>query len=87
MATNEKTLMPYLGAGARGCGFAEPVAMKTVRASCLFLDRGLLEACREDFGHAPFATSRRIFQAAFASDDPARGGCPRVEPWADAVFV
>lgn len=64
---------------SRGCAFAEPVAVKTIRASCLFFERGLLETCKADFGHVPYARSQLVWEAAFASEDPELGGCPHVE--------
>ena len=39
------------------------------------LKHGYIASCKAD-GRAPFAAAKKIFLAAFASDDPAKGGCP-----------
>ena len=48
--------------------------VKTIDSKCLF-KMGYLDACKVD-GRAPFQTARKHFEAAFASDDAAMGGCP-----------
>jgi len=65
---------------ANDCAWADPRPVRTIRASCLLEDRGLLKACQGELGHAPFAESLRIWEAAFASRDPTTGGCPEVDP-------
>ena len=49
--------------------------VKTVDSACVFHKQAFLDACQSD-GRAPFAKATAIFLAAFASDDPAEGGCP-----------
>ena len=48
--------------------------VKTIDAQCM-LKHGYVAACGKD-GRAPFAAAKTIFLDAFASDDPAKGGCP-----------
>ena len=36
---------------------------------------GYIDACKKG-GRAPFAAAKKIFLEAFASGDPAKGGCP-----------
>lgn len=62
------------------CAWGNAHAMRTVRAECILEERGLLAACRREFGHAPFAEAARIWQNAFASADAAQGGCPDAFP-------
>ena len=52
----------------------EAKRVKTVDAQCL-VERGFLAACKAD-GRAPFKAAQQVFLAAFASADPAQGGCP-----------
>merc|ERR1740121_1640300 len=59
-----------------GCAWGGAAAVRTVDASCIMEDRGLLDACKHEVGHAPFLAAARIWEAAFASDDPSQGGCP-----------
>ena len=57
--------------------------VKTVDSACIFHKQAFLDACQSD-GRAPFAKATALFQAAFASDDPAEGGCPPLPgpaPW------
>jgi len=61
--------------GSGGCTWKAYVA-RTVSYKCLFEDRELKYACGRERGHAPMARSAAIIQAALASADPARGGCP-----------
>ena len=65
------------GAGATpgdgSCTWAAKRA-KTIDSQCLFA-RGFLDACKAD-GRAPFKAAQKLFLAAFASTDPAQGGCP-----------
>ena len=51
-----------------------PKRVKTLDAQCM-LKHGYIDACKKD-GRAPFAAAKKIFLEAFASDDPAKGGCP-----------
>lgn len=51
------------------------VRTKTIDAKCLLDQLGFKEAC-EAGQRAPFAAATRIFLGAFATDDPATGGCP-----------
>lgn len=60
----------------RDCAWGSAKPLRTIHARCLMHERGLLAACAREFGHAPFLESARIWEAAFASDDPANGGCP-----------
>lgn len=59
-----------------GCTWGDAKRVRTVTASCILQDRGLLKACAAEMGHAPFLRSTAIFEAALASNDPSRGGCP-----------
>jgi len=61
---------------AGGCAWSEPRLLRVIEASCLMHERGLLEACAGERGHAPFLRAAAIWEAAFASSDPALGGCP-----------
>jgi len=67
------------GPGA-GCGWGFAKALRTIEAECVLSQRGLMEACRSERGHAPFVKAQRIFRAAFESDDPSKGGCPDAAP-------
>eukprot|EP00930_Biecheleria_cincta_P003826 TRINITY_DN104737_c0_g1_i1.p1 TRINITY_DN104737_c0_g1~~TRINITY_DN104737_c0_g1_i1.p1 ORF type:complete len:446 (-),score=49.44 TRINITY_DN104737_c0_g1_i1:449-1732(-) len=60
----------------RDCAWSSAEPLRTVHARCVMEERGLLDACAREFGHAPFLESARIWEAAFASDDPKLGGCP-----------
>ena len=57
----------------KACTWSEK-RIKTIDAQCM-LKHGYIPACKTD-GRAPFAAAKKIFLAAFASDDPAKGGCP-----------
>ena len=48
--------------------------IKTIDSQCLF-GHGFLAACKID-GRAPFVAAQKVFLNAFASIDPAQGGCP-----------
>lgn len=61
---------------AAGCSWGFATARRTISADCVLGERGLLEACASEIGHAPFLKAQRIFRAAFESDDPSKGGCP-----------
>mmetsp|Transcript_39065 Transcript_39065/g.103232 ORF Transcript_39065/g.103232 Transcript_39065/m.103232 type:complete len:464 (+) Transcript_39065:106-1497(+) len=65
---------------AAGCAWGFAKAHRTVEAECVLGQRGLLEACASEMGHAPFVKAQRIFRAAFESDDPSKGGCPDAAP-------
>lgn len=52
-----------------------PRRVKTIDAQCLF-GHGYLARCRDGTQRAPFTTAEKLFEAAFASDDPAAHGCP-----------
>jgi len=69
-----------------GCAWGDAVHVRTVRAACLLNERGLMAACAREVGHAPFSEAARIWAAAFASDDPARGGCPEA-PASGAIVI
>lgn len=62
--------------GTNGCTWGAAKRIRTVSASCILKDRGLLQACAAEFGHAPFLKATAIFEAALASSDPTHGGCP-----------
>ena len=51
--------------------------VKTIDAQCM-LTHGYIDACKAD-GRAPFTSAKQTFLAAFASDDPAKGGCPPIK--------
>ena len=51
--------------------------VKTIDGDCLISARGFNATCAEG-RRAPFADARAVFDRAFASDDPAEGGCPPV---------
>lgn len=72
---------------SHGCSWGNARALRTVEAKCVLEERGLLEACGGELGHAPFLESKRIFEAAFASADPALGGCPDAAPRAGGAAV
>jgi len=66
---------PGARVGDGGCTWtARP--LRTVKASCIFSDRGLQKVCNEERGHAPLLRSAAIFEAALATSDPQKGGCP-----------
>ena len=48
--------------------------VKTIDGQCL-LGHGFLDACRAGDRRAPFTAARDVFVRAFATDDPASGGC------------
>jgi len=75
---------PSLAPGSCAWGMATPV--RTVAASCIMQDRGLIEACKRDYGHAPFQEASAVFRKSFLSADPAQGGCPDVDP-SEAVLA
>lgn len=58
------------------CSWGMAQALRTVRAECVMEERGLLDACARDRGHAPFQDAVTVWLEAFA--DPAEGGCPEV---------
>lgn len=62
------------------CVWGSVKPIRTVTAKCLMEDRGLMDVCSREFGHAPFSESAKIFDDAFASEDPAKGGCPDASP-------
>jgi len=69
---------PGESGGSNGCTWSAATALRTVKASCILQDRGLLVACAAERkqGARPWARSAAIFEAALASEDVARGGCP-----------
>jgi len=78
---SEAKCPPGISPGAdTGCAWGGAVPLRTVPASCIMKDHGLLEACKREIGHAPFTQSAAIWAAAFASDDPLKGGCPDASP-------
>lgn len=66
----------------RVCTWRESRA-KTIDAKCL-LGHGFADACRAGGGRAPFRAAEPIFRSAFATDDPAAGGCQGL-PGPDSV--
>ncbi|CAE8654233.1 unnamed protein product [Polarella glacialis] len=62
--------------GTSGCTWGGAVALRSIAASCLFEQRRLAASCEREQGHAPFAKSAAILEAALASSDPDKGGCP-----------
>eukprot|EP00440_Ansanella_granifera_P072652 gb/GFBE01078839.1/.p1 GENE.gb/GFBE01078839.1/~~gb/GFBE01078839.1/.p1 ORF type:complete len:455 (+),score=73.31 gb/GFBE01078839.1/:1-1365(+) len=69
------------------CAWGDARPLRTVWASCVMEDRGLLKMCEQEFGHAPFSKSAQIFQAAFETDDPALGGCPDAQVGSTELIV
>ncbi|CAE8712987.1 unnamed protein product [Polarella glacialis] len=67
---------PGEAVGSRGCTWGGAVALRSIAASCLFEERLLAASCAREQGHAPFTKSAAILEAALASSDPAKGGCP-----------
>jgi len=78
---------PGVEPGAGRCAWAGARAVRTIRASCVTRERGLLEACRREVGHAPFLGAAKIWEAAFASGKPELGGCPDAAPSSISVLV
>jgi len=70
----------------QNCSWGNAKRIRTVNASCILHDRGLLDMCKKEIGHAPFLKSAEIFAKALASDDPTKGGCPDVGH-AESVLV
>lgn len=62
-----------------GCGWNIIKKIKTINSTCL-RDNGFLNACRAD-GDFPFPTASKIWEQAFASEDPSNGGCPDIYPY------
>jgi len=68
------------------CSWRPLERVKTINLKCLAEEAGMRKACQADLvkaGGLPFPFSKwiwneslPIFEAAFASDDPAKGGCP-----------
>lgn len=52
--------------------------VKTINGSCLFDLHNFNATCAAD-ARAPFKTAHAAFERAFASDDPADGGCPPLD--------
>lgn len=52
--------------------------VKTIDGKCLLHQQGMLASCFHE-ARLPMAKTRAIFNAAFASDDTAKGGCPAIE--------
>mmetsp|Transcript_51502 Transcript_51502/g.130129 ORF Transcript_51502/g.130129 Transcript_51502/m.130129 type:complete len:429 (-) Transcript_51502:680-1966(-) len=78
--------------GSNGCTWSAARAVRTVKASCILEDRGLLAACatEREKGARPWVRSAAIFEAALASADVSLGGCPdaaTTPPMLSAVFV
>uniref|UniRef100_A0A7S4T8T1 Uncharacterized protein n=1 Tax=Alexandrium monilatum TaxID=311494 RepID=A0A7S4T8T1_9DINO len=69
---------PGVSPGRDVCAWGGAVSVRTVAASCVMEDRGLLQACTRDIGKAPFTDAENVWKAAFASEDPEKGGCPEV---------
>lgn len=79
---------PGVGPGAAtGCAWGSAVPVRTIRASCLMRDRALVETCKGEIGQAPFSHAAAVWSRAFASDDPARGGCPEATPGPELLVV
>merc|ERR1711957_975742 len=47
--------------GTKGCTWGPAKRLRTIAASCL-VDRGLLDSCQTEVGHAPFLRSEGIFE-------------------------
>jgi len=62
--------------GTDGCTWQELALNKTITASCL-TQIGFFNACIAD-GGPPFLKAASVFEGAFLSDDPSKGGCPAV---------
>mmetsp|Transcript_102479 Transcript_102479/g.320306 ORF Transcript_102479/g.320306 Transcript_102479/m.320306 type:complete len:221 (-) Transcript_102479:38-700(-) len=62
--------------GANGCTWGEARRVRTIAADCVLEERGLAKACDDVCGHGPYEQAAAILEAALASADPARGGCP-----------
>jgi hypothetical protein len=62
--------------GPPGCSWRVVEVVKTVRLSCVVNDRGMKDACLTDKLKAPWSASKEVFAGVFASEDPAKGGCP-----------
>eukprot|EP00929_Paragymnodinium_shiwhaense_P057846 TRINITY_DN28974_c0_g1_i1.p1 TRINITY_DN28974_c0_g1~~TRINITY_DN28974_c0_g1_i1.p1 ORF type:complete len:430 (-),score=59.69 TRINITY_DN28974_c0_g1_i1:498-1787(-) len=71
---------PGAKVGDDGCTW-RATPLRTVSAACVLHGRGLQQACEQERGHAPLLRSAAIFEAALASADPAKGGCPDVEDY------
>lgn len=79
---------PGEAVGTGGCTWGRVKRMRTVSATCILQERGLLQSCAEEVGHAPFKKSEAIFLAALASDDASKGGCPDIDlPQEGAEFI
>jgi len=61
-----------------GCGWSVVEKVKTINGSCLIEVHDFIKVgCLADFSF-PFSAATKIWQAAFASDDPTQGGCPDI---------
>uniref|UniRef100_A0A7S4T935 Uncharacterized protein n=1 Tax=Alexandrium monilatum TaxID=311494 RepID=A0A7S4T935_9DINO len=77
---------PGVSPGLGSCSWGGAVPVRTVAARCVMEDRGLLAACARDIGRAPFTDAAKVWEAAFASEDPATGGCSEV-PYPDSRAI
>ena len=62
----------------RDCSWRILRRVQTITLDCLIKARGLRKECAKEGGSPPFTKSVRIFEAAFASEDEAKGGCKDV---------
>ena len=62
--------------GPPGCSWRIVDVVKTVKLSCVVADRGMKGACLADKLSPPWAAAKKVFRGVFASEDPAKGGCP-----------
>lgn len=62
--------------GGAGCTWSGR-RLRTIDAACIVSKAEFQKACRSELGRGfVYRESARIIQAAFASDDPEKGGCP-----------
>mmetsp|Transcript_122950 Transcript_122950/g.244619 ORF Transcript_122950/g.244619 Transcript_122950/m.244619 type:complete len:431 (-) Transcript_122950:177-1469(-) len=75
---DEGRCLPGTAVGTHGCTWSA-MRVRTVHASCIIQDHGLKASCAAERGHAPMKTSAAIFEAALATSDITKGGCPDVD--------
>lgn len=70
------------------CSWRRQRRVKTIDGKCLIDQHHFRDICLKD-ARAPFSSARKVFQAAFESDDIAKGGCPPIATLSDSeeVFV
>jgi len=72
----ESKCPPKVAVGTNGCTWQPLSLNKTINVECL-IQIGFFNACLED-GGVPFTKATAVFEGAFLSDDPSKGGCPQV---------